>query len=161
MILLIMPTLGPVVSHYQNIIGTHFDCLPMLVPMASHDQKSHIVPHFDFAALMNVIVPLKCHQHHVISVQRVSYDQKSNLSPYFDCFDLRNAMVPVTVPSASNDVNGVPMVSHDQESYVALHFDLIDLTNAWYHWWCHWHPVMPMLVSKTLHNQISHVAPYS
>ena len=72
-----MLILVPVASHDQNIVAPHFDHLElrkamvlfmmqlasfmMLMPMVTHDQKSHVASHFSLLDVMNAMVPFTIH----------------------------------------------------------------------------------------------------
>ena len=64
----------------------------MPVPMASHDQKSHVVPHFDCIDPRKAIVPLTM-PNASDDTKASAYDQKSYAKFHINHRGLRNRMV--------------------------------------------------------------------
>ena len=64
----------------------------ILMPMASHEEKSHVAPHFDHLDLRNSMVPLKMlsASHDIGTIANGVTLETSYVTPYFDCFQLRN-----------------------------------------------------------------------
>ena len=96
------------------------------LPMASHNQKSHVASHFDCLDLRNAMVALitplaSCDAS--AGTSGVTQPKKGYVAPYFNCLDLRNAVVPLMMPLASHDAGIVPIVSHGQKSHAAPHFN--------------------------------------
>ena len=93
--------------------------MPMLVPNALHDQKSHV--------LRNAIVPftMLSASHDVDMMPMVPHDQKSNVTFHFNHLALRNAVVPFMMLLVSCDTgivaNGVLL----PKSHVAIIFSIL------------------------------------
>ena len=83
------------------------------MPMAWHDQKSHVAPHFnhvDFRFMM-VSLTMSSASHATNANANGSTRPESHAAPHFNNFDIRNGMVQLMMPSASCDtdisVNGI------------------------------------------------------
>ena len=125
----------------------HFSCLnlrnavlpltmPVPVPVALYDQKSHVASHFNSFNLRNRMVPLtmpwaSCDAH--ASAYHVTWPE-SHVAPQFDYLHLRNAGVWLMVLLASCDADDrtsgitVPNKSYSNSFWL-----------SWYRkWFCHW-----------------------
>ena len=85
----------------------------MLVPMVSHDHKSHVVPHFDNLDLRYVVLPLTMlpTSHGADSKAMTLHDNNTNGSDH---------VIPMLMPIAS----------HHKMSHAAHHFSCLNLGNA-------------------------------
>ena len=101
-------------------------CHVMLMPMASHNQKSYVASEFICLDLRNAVVPLmtpltSCDA----SAGTIGVTQpKSNMAPHFNYLYLRNAMLPLMVPWASCNC-GAKVIAWPKGHY---HLSLIALT---------------------------------
>ena len=101
--------------------------MPLLIPMASHNQKSHVAPQFNYPNLRNAMVPL------VMLLKLCDYDASANsikwpkcqVTLHFYCLYLWNATVPLASCSVNTSANGITW----KRSHVAPHFDCFDLVN--------------------------------
>ena len=68
-------------------------------PMASRDQKGHIVPHFDCLDQGYVMVPLMMPSALCDAdlVSMTSHDQEHHVAPHFNGLDLRNAIMSLMI----------------------------------------------------------------
>ena len=92
-------------SHWQHVSPCWCNCgidnhqhhiIPM--PNASHNQKSHVAPHFNHLDLMNAAV-LLASQDTDMGANCV-HDENYAVALHSDHLDLRNAMVPLVILSA-------------------------------------------------------------
>ena len=82
-------------------------CKPTPVPVASHDQKSHVAPHSDHLELTNAVVPLTLPSasHDTNATIKFILWGKSHVTPLFDYLGLTNAVVSLMMLFASHDVD--------------------------------------------------------
>ena len=103
-----------------------------LVPVLSHDQKSHGSPFFNYLDQRNAKVSL------IMLLASCDVDAstngviwlKSNVSPHFDCLVLKPQWCHWWCCQHYMILMSVAVASHDQKSHVAPHFDCPDLMNA-------------------------------
>ena len=110
----------------------------VLAPMVSHDQKSHIAPHFNHLHLRNLLVKLKtlfapCD---INTSDSGVIDQKRHATLHFNHLELLNTVVLLMMLSVSCDTSiGITW----PKSYIALCFNYLDLTNKMVPWTMPWH----------------------
>ena len=71
------------------------------IPVASHDQNSHVAPHFDHLGLRNAKVLLMMLTPELVA----SHYQKGHVATAFHFPDLRNTVVSLITPKASHDTD--------------------------------------------------------
>ena len=105
--------------------------IPVLVPMACHDQKRHFAPHLNCLNVRNTVVPLTvlfglrwclC-QWHCMNQKVILHIISVVLSWEMQWFHLCCCLLHVMLTFG-------PMTLHDQEGQVAPHFNCLDLWNA-------------------------------
>ena len=132
-------------------------------PFASLDLESHVVSHFEYLELRNVMVQFM--------MASASHDgdtgtngitwPKCHVSPHFNCLDPKNAMLPLMMQLHYMMLMPAPITSDTLlKSHVAPHFNHLDLGMQWCNLWHHWHHVISLLVQMAYYNQESHVAPH-
>ena len=108
------------------------------VSVASHDQISHVAPHFNHLDVRNAVVPL------------ISHDQRCHVATYFNCLNLRNAIVPSMLAShyANAVASGDTWPEHSCQTPFWLSWpnkcsDTIDDTTGIMlcQCWCQWHQI--------------------
>ena len=68
----------------------------VLISNTSHDQKSHVVSHFNHPTLRNAIILFMILSvSHIADASAKSITAKNVIAPHFDYIDLTNAMVPL------------------------------------------------------------------
>ena len=77
--------------------------MPMPAPNISHDQKSHVAPHFSYLDQTNLVVVLMMQlaSHDADAGASVTICQKSHIVFHFDHLDVRNSVVPLMALLAS------------------------------------------------------------
>ena len=116
-----------------------FDCLPMLVPLASHDQISHVASYFDCVNLMNAkkpVVPLtmlsaSCDAN--VSTKCITWQKKLFCSSFWLSWST-NAVVLWWCHVHQMILKLVAVASHKQKSLVASHFNHLTYQMEWHHW---------------------------
>ena len=105
--------------------------MSVLMPVASHDQKSHVTCYFNYLDLRNAVVPLM--------ILFISCDTEANtngitwpnchVAALFYCIDVMNSVVPLTMSLAYVLQTLMPEAWYDQKSFCTYFSDL-DQTNA-------------------------------
>ena len=80
-----------------------FYVMLMPTPLPSHDQWSHVVPHFDCLDLGNEWCHWQCHFASGDTGASGITWPKYHIAPHFNCLDLAKTMVPFMMQSASCD----------------------------------------------------------
>ena len=73
--------------------------MPLSVLMASHDQTGHVVNHFDYLDLRNIMMSFM-----TASASLAANDLKGPVTSHFDDFDLRNVIVPCNTDAGTNGI---------------------------------------------------------
>ena len=79
-----------------------YHAIPVLLSIASHDQKIHVAHYFKFLDLRDEVVSLVMS----LASHDTNASAKSHATPHFNCLELRNAVVPSTMPLISCDADG-------------------------------------------------------
>ena len=109
-------------------------CTMIPESMESHDQYSHVAPHFDCLDLRNAVVPLMM----PMLVPMASHGQKSHVVPHFDYLDLRNAIVPLTMPSVYHAASANGITWPIKSCCTSFWLSWSKECNCC-HWWYHQH----------------------
>ena len=143
------------VSHDADTNANGISCLQcqrhlvILMPMASHEQKHHVAPHFSCFNVKNAMVPLMmplalCDSN---ASAKASNYQRSCLIPFGlpwhkECHGA--FLVPLVSCDAKTSANGI---TWQKRSYFT-HLILIILRQQMQlcHWQCYWHHMILMLV---------------
>ena len=128
----------------------------MLMPMASHDHKSHVAPHFNHLDLRNVMMSLMTQSASLdatVSVNGITWPKRSYCTLFcsFWCKEC-NTAIDISISVMwwwywyHVRLMSEPMVSHDPK--VMLHLIVKIFTSGMQgcYLWCHRHLMMPTLV---------------
>ena len=128
------------------------------MPVVSHDERSHVVPHFDHLDLRSSVVPLM-----TLSALHDAYTDASGIT-----WEVMLHLISIVLTKGIQGCNWwcnwchmvpMPIASHDQRIHGTPQFSCLGLGIQWCQGWCHLHHMMLILIHMVLHEPKCHVAP--